>query len=77
MIISHDYDGKSFTQFLVTNGLNSNNISSILEDQDGKIWIGTEAGLCLCDGKTFTKIQIPLPKDMPSNKYHTRMMYSV
>jgi ligand-binding sensor domain-containing protein len=39
-----------------------------LEDKDGKIWIGTEAGLCLYDGKTFTEIQIPLPKDLPANK---------
>lgn len=64
----YKYDGKSFTQFLVTNGLNSNNIYSILEDKDGKIWIGTYAGLCLYDGKTFTKIEIHLPKSLPPNK---------
>lgn len=54
----YKYDGKSFGQFLVTNGLNSNNISCILEDNDGKIWIGTDAGLCRYDGKTFAKIEI-------------------
>ena len=64
----YKYDGKSFTQFLVADGLNSNNIFSLLEDKEGKIWIGTEAGLCLYDGKTFAKIQIPLPKDLPPNK---------
>jgi ligand-binding sensor domain-containing protein len=64
----YKYDGKSFTQFLVADGLNSDNIYSILEDKDGKIWIGTEAGLCLYDGKTFAKIQIPLPKNLPPNK---------
>jgi ligand-binding sensor domain-containing protein len=64
----YKYDGKSFRQFTVTNGLNSNNISSILEDKDGKIWIGTEVGLCLYDGKTFAKIQIPLPKNLLPNK---------
>nr|WP_295924204.1 two-component regulator propeller domain-containing protein [uncultured Dyadobacter sp.] len=63
----YKYDGKSFSQFLVADGLNSNHVSSILEDRDGKIWIGTEAGLCLYDGKTFAKIQIPLPKDLPPN----------
>lgn len=26
----------------------------MLEDKDGKIWIGTEAGVCLYDGKTLT-----------------------
>jgi ligand-binding sensor domain-containing protein len=64
----YKYDGKSFSRFLVADGLSSNNISSLLEDKDGKIWIGTEAGLCLYDGKTFAKIQIPLPKNLPPNK---------
>ncbi len=64
----YKYDGKSFSQFLVTNGLNSNKISCMLEDKEGKIWIGTEAGLCLYDGKTFAKIQIPLRKNQPPNK---------
>jgi ligand-binding sensor domain-containing protein len=67
----YKYDGKSFSQFLVTNGLNSNNIYCILEDKDGKIWIGTAAGLCLYDGKTFARIQIPLRK----NSLPTRMTY--
>jgi ligand-binding sensor domain-containing protein len=67
----YKYDGKSFSQFLVADGLNSNNISCILEDKDGKIWIGTEAGFCLYDGKTFAKIQIPLPKNLPPNKNPT------
>ncbi len=53
----------------MADGLNSNNISSILEDKDGKIWIGTgAAGVCLYDGKTFAKIQIPLRKNLPPNK---------
>ena len=64
----YKYDGKSFSRFLVSNGLSSNNIFCILEDNDGKIWIGTEAGLCLYDGKSFAKIQIPLPKNLPPNK---------
>lgn len=64
----YKYNGKSFSQFLVTNGLNSNNISCLLEDKDGKIWIGTDEGLCLYDGTTFSKIQIPLPKNLPTKK---------
>ncbi|MBA3649683.1 MAG: hypothetical protein H0W62_14260 [Chitinophagales bacterium] len=63
----YKYDGKSFTQFLVADGLNSNSVYSLLEDKEGKIWIGTEAGLCLYDDKTFTEIQIPLPKNLPPN----------
>lgn len=64
----YKYDGKSFSRFLVADGLNSNHIYCMLEDTNGKIWIGTEAGPCLYDGKTFTKIEIPLPKGMPPNK---------
>jgi len=64
----YKYDGKSFTQFTSTNGLNSNAIGSILEDKNGKIWIGTDAGISVYDGKTFTEIHIPLSKNMPANK---------
>lgn len=72
----YKYDGKSFSQFLVANGLNSNNVYCLLEDKDGKIWIGTYGGLCIydpsaspsTDGKTFTEIKIPLPKNLPPNK---------
>jgi len=64
----YKYDGKSFTQFLVADGLDSNNIFSILEDKDGKIWIGTHSGLYLYDGKTFAAIEIPLPKNLPPNE---------
>jgi ligand-binding sensor domain-containing protein len=68
----YKYDGKSFSQFTATNGLNSNTVHCILEDKYGKIWIGTAAGVCLYDGKTFSKIQIPLPNNMSPNKYHNR-----
>lgn len=64
----YKYDGKSFSRYLETDGLISNDIYCLLEDANGKIWIGTKAGLCLYDGKTFTKIEIPLPKDLPPNK---------
>lgn len=64
----YKYDGKSFTRFLLAGGLDSNNIFSILEDRDGKIWIGTHLGLYLFDGKTFAAIEIPLRKNQPPNK---------
>ncbi len=69
----YKYDGKSFSRFLMADGLISNNISCIMEDKDGKIWIGTEAGLCVYNatdsqGKTFAKIEIPLRKNQPPNK---------
>ena len=72
------YDGTFFTNFTTKNGLNSNSVNHILEDKDGKIWIGTGAGLVLYDGKTFTEIQIPLRENMPPNKYHnTHDVFSI
>ncbi len=74
----YKYDGKSFRQFLVADGLVSNNIWCLLEDKDGKIWIGTEAGLCRYDGKTFTAMEIPLPKALPPNKNrNTHEVFSI
>jgi ligand-binding sensor domain-containing protein len=76
----YKYDGKSFSRFLVADGLNSNNIYSLLEDKDGKIWIGTDAGLCFYNGKTFAKIQLPLPKNLPPDKdpyYSSHWVYSI
>lgn len=43
-----------------------------MEDKNGKIWIGTDAGISVYDGKTFTEIHIPLPKNMPANKISSK-----
>lgn len=72
------YDGNSFTQFTAADVLNSNMVNHMLEDKDGKIWIGTEAGLVLYDGKTFAEIRIPLRKNMPANKFqNTHDVFSI
>jgi ligand-binding sensor domain-containing protein len=76
----YQYDGKSFVQYTVANGLAGNYVSSIIEDKDGKIWIGTKEGLCFYDGKTFTKVEIPLPKNLPPNKntyFQNHWVYSM
>jgi ligand-binding sensor domain-containing protein len=54
----YKYDGKTFTQFTIKEGLNSNTVWSILEDKEGNIWIGTKAGPCRYDGKTISIIPI-------------------
>ncbi|MFC5272394.1 ligand-binding sensor domain-containing protein [Adhaeribacter terreus] len=69
------YDGSSFTNFTVKDGLSSNIIYSILEDKTGIIWIGTDIGIvCRYDGKSFTPISLPsgdgqdlLPNALPTN----------
>jgi len=52
------YDGKSFTNYLVKDGLNSNNILSILADKTGNIWFGTSEGLCSFNGTKFIDIPV-------------------
>ena len=66
----YKYDGKSFTQFTTSNGLNSNSACPLAEDKSGKIWIGTDNGVCLYDNNKFSKIQIALPNDTLSSKYN-------
>ena len=55
------FDGKTFVnfplQFLADNGRSKNNISSIIEDKSGYIWIGTAgSGVVKYDGKNFIHI---------------------
>ncbi len=53
------YDGKSFTNFSIKNGLSSDFVSSIVEDKKGDLWLGSDAGITHYDGKTFTNIPAP------------------
>jgi ligand-binding sensor domain-containing protein len=53
------YDGNLFTQFTVKEGLNSNCVYSILEDNSGAIWFGTTDGVCRYDGNKIISISIP------------------
>lgn len=49
------YNGKSFEYFTTTDGLSDNQIRSIQEDKNGKIWIGTAKGISVYDkGKVTT-----------------------
>jgi ligand-binding sensor domain-containing protein len=48
------YDGKSFTNFTVADGLVANLVYSMIEDKDGNIWFGTSDGVSKYNGETFT-----------------------
>lgn len=65
----YKYDGKTFVQFLKADGLNSNNVYCLLEHKNGSLWIGTDAGLCVYDGKSFRPVKIPIPKHLPTNQH--------
>ena len=47
------YDGKKFITYTVADGLPDDNVGSIVEDDAGNLWIGTQRGLCCFDGKDF------------------------
>lgn len=55
------YDGKTFKNFTVKDGLCSNIVNAVVEDNNGIMWFGTAKGLCSYDGKNF--INTPLPQE--------------
>ena len=86
---------KSFTRYLSADGLISDNILALLEDKNGRIWIGTDSGLCIYDAQLphpggsrendhvghptkFRRVDIPLRKNLPPNKYrNTHEVFSI
>lgn len=48
------YDEANFTQFTTENGLTTNGVQSILEDNKGQLWFGTWQGISIYDGQKFT-----------------------
>lgn len=46
-----------FRHYNIENGISANNISALLQDQKGFIWIGTDNGLSRFDGNQFTFYQ--------------------
>jgi ligand-binding sensor domain-containing protein len=66
----YKYDGKLFTQFTTSDGMNSNNVGCILEDKSGKIWIGSGDGICIYDDQKFSKIQVIVANDTITRQYN-------
>ena len=50
----YHYDGKSFNNFTVKEGLADDVVLDIYEDSKGHIWFATEGGASRYDGKSFT-----------------------
>ncbi len=73
------FDGHSFTRFSKKDGLCSNNITSIIEDQQHNIWFAcmqsyqpemtNDGGVCKYNGETFT--QFTAMKGLSENDIYT------
>lgn len=48
------YDGKTLRYFTTEDGLPNNAVVSIIEDENGYIWMATHGGLSRYDGESFT-----------------------
>lgn len=53
------FDGISFTNFTMKDGLCSNKVNSVIEDNKGNLWFATAKGLCRYDGEVFTNFPLP------------------
>jgi signal transduction histidine kinase/ligand-binding sensor domain-containing protein len=53
------------TTFTVEDGLSSNVVNTILQTQNGLLWIGTDAGLNRFDGRRFKPLYFRGPKSTP------------
>lgn len=61
------YEEKDFTRYSVKDGLSDNPVYCIQQDDQGYLWIGTDAGLNRFDGKRFKKFfQSTAPIQLPS-----------
>lgn len=61
----YKYENGVFTNITEEEGLCSNDVSAVLEDDTGKLWFGTAKGLCVYNGSDFTHIYLP-QDDEPS-----------
>lgn len=59
------YDGKTFEYYTTNEGLSNNQIRSIQEDKNGKIWFGTAKGVSVYDKEMF----INYPTNTKNPKY--------
>ncbi len=62
-------DWKIFTKASTAGGLASDSITSLLVDGDGKLWVGTSAGISTFDGRSWKSFNIQ--NGLPSNRILT------
>jgi len=55
------YDGNAFTPFTENDGLLANEIWDVKMDKEHKLWIATNSGVSVFDGKQFTTLELTKP----------------
>lgn len=65
------YDGNKLTYLTKEDGLPSNRVTSVIEDDSSNLWFGTGSGISKFDGKSFTNYSEKdgLCSDMVSNLF--------
>jgi len=72
------FDGTSFGQFTMNDGLCTNNVHCLLVDQWDHLWIGTSDGICKYNGATIEKVPIVVSDPSilinPDKRYKNEIM---
>ena len=53
------YDGESWVNYSMENGLPGNNVISIFSETESDVWASTYGGITLFDGKTWSEVSLP------------------
>lgn len=74
----HRYNPTSdtFTYFTTKDGLPSNHVVSIIEDNSGFIWIGTNNGLSLMDPQNETFRNFDVSHGLPANQFRENSVFA-
>jgi len=74
----YKYDGESFINYTVNDGLCDNLVSNILIDKTGTIWVGTWGGVCRFNGSSFINFPLPNPDiEVPSYQETTNWLSEI
>ncbi len=66
------YNGSSFTNFTIKDGLPHPQGWSLLVDREGTLWVGTQGGVARFNGKSFEPFLLPLAEvEIPTEAYPT------
>ncbi|MFA7332027.1 MAG: two-component regulator propeller domain-containing protein [Candidatus Delongbacteria bacterium] len=60
------FDGASFTNYTVRDGLVSDDVWCLAFDRRGDLWVGTLQGVCRFDGARFTPFELPEAEPDPT-----------